>query len=281
MVFEYREGPPPPMPPARQRDDEVREWLRSLRLGVLAREEAADLLNNPLRNGVLLSDLMTVLVGAPPLGRRDRCPRTLAVARANVERALVPMRTMPGPIPPNLTWSTEGMLKGMRENIFGLLWYVKHAIPEQQSYSRGAAPADWKARNPADPPSVQRLRFESAAVEGTDDRESSPRGDEVAVTGGSPVVGVVKGSPAHDAKLGSDPTRTSSKYQFVPVPAVGAPKSVQKFPKNGTASKGFNKTDERGRALNGYEALAYSDASIERLESSITRWLHEMKLLDA
>ena len=281
VVFEYREGPPPPMPPARQRDDEVREWLRSLRLGVLAREEAADLLNNPLRNGVLLSDLMTVLVGAPPLGRRDRCPRTLAVARANVERALVPLRTMPGPIPPNLTWSTEGMLKGMRENIFGLLWYVKHAIPEQRSYSRGAAPADWKARNPADPPSVQRLRFESAAAEGTDDRESSPRGDEVAVTGGSPVVGVVKGSPAHDAKLGSDPTRTSSKYQFVPVPAVGAPKSVQKFPKNGTASKGFNKTDERGRALNGYEALAYSDASIERLESSITRWLHEMKLLDA
>ena len=92
VVFEYREGPPPPMPPARQRDDEVREWLRSLRLGVLAREEAADLLNNPLRNGVLLSDLMTVLVGAPPLGRRDRCPRTLAVARANVERALVPLR---------------------------------------------------------------------------------------------------------------------------------------------------------------------------------------------
>ena len=66
---------------------------------MLAREEAADLLNNPLRNGVLLSDLMTVLVGAPPLGRRDRCPRTLAVARANVERALVPLRTMPGAIP--------------------------------------------------------------------------------------------------------------------------------------------------------------------------------------
>jgi len=71
VVFDYREGPPPPMPPARQRDDEVRDWLRSLRLGVLPREEAAELLGNPLRNGVLLSDLMTVLVGAPPLGRRQ------------------------------------------------------------------------------------------------------------------------------------------------------------------------------------------------------------------
>jgi hypothetical protein len=94
----YRPGPPPPMPPARSRDEEVREWLRSLRLGVLPREEvglalsryfavktqiddtrhgpcnqsdtrewqpyeeAAELLSNPLRNGVLLSDLMTVLV---------------------------------------------------------------------------------------------------------------------------------------------------------------------------------------------------------------------------
>ena len=273
VVFEYREGPPPPMPPARQRDDEVREWLRSLRLGVLAREEAADLLNNPLRNGVLLSDLMTVLVGAPPLGRRDRCPRTLAVARANVERALVPLRTMPGAIPPTLTWSTEGMLKGMRENIFGLLWYVKHAIPEQRSYSRGAAPASWKQPNPADPPSVQKLRFEAVAEDGDGDG-SSPKG--------SPVSGVVRGaSPAHDAKLGADPKKTSNKYQFVPVPAKGAPKSVQRDPRNGAASKGFGKTDERGRALNGYEALPYSDPSVKRLESSITQWLHEMKLLDA
>jgi len=277
VVFEYREGPPPPMPPARQRDDEVREWLRSLRLGVLAREEAADLLNNPLRNGVLLSDLMTVLVGAPALGRRDRCPRTLAVARANVERALVPLRTMPGAIPPTLTWSTEGMLKGMRENIFGLLWYVKHAIPEQRSYSRGAAPAPWKQPNPADPPAVQRLRFEAVAEDGDRDGDgdgSSPKG--------SPVSGVVRGaSPAHDAKLGADPKKTSDKYQFVPVPAKGAPKSVQRDPRNGAASKGFGKTDELGRALNGYEALPYSDPSVKRLESSITQWLHEMKLLDA
>ena len=251
----------------------MREWLRSLRLGVLAREEAADLLNNPLRNGVLLSDLMTVLVGAPPLGRRDRCPRTLAVARANVERALVPLRTMPGAIPPTLTWSTEGMLKGMRENIFGLLWYVKHAIPEQRSYSRGAAPAPWKQPNPADPPAVQKLRFEAVAEDGDGDG-SSPKG--------SPVSGVVRGaSPAHDAKLGADPKKTSNKYQFVPVPAKGAPKSVQRDPRNGAASKGFGKTDEQGRALNGYEALPYSDPSVKRLESSITQWLHEMKLLDA
>ena len=88
------------MPPASRRDEEVREWLRSLRLGVLPREEASELLSNPLRNGVLLSDLMTTLVGAPPLSRRDRDPRALSTARANVERALVPLRTIPGAIPP-------------------------------------------------------------------------------------------------------------------------------------------------------------------------------------
>ena len=148
VVFEYNPGPPPPQPGVQQRDDEVREWLKSLRLGVTPREEAAELLANPLRNGVLLSDVMTVLVGAPPLGRRERRPRTLTAARANVERALVPLRTMPDAIPPSLTWSTEGTLKGMRENIFGLLWHVKHAVPEQASFARAPYQlAPWAGRS--------------------------------------------------------------------------------------------------------------------------------------
>jgi hypothetical protein len=127
VVFEYREGPLPAPPPSAERDEEVRLWLASLRLSVLPREEEADLLSNPLRNGTLLRDVMTVLVGAPPLTRRERNPRTLDQARLNVEKALAPLRAVPGAVPPGLTWSTEGVLKGIREHTFGLLWYVKRA----------------------------------------------------------------------------------------------------------------------------------------------------------
>ena len=260
VVFDYVDGPPPSPPPARLRDEEVREWLRSLRLGVLPREEAAELLSNPLRNGVLLSDLMTVLVGAPPLGRRERRPRTLAAARANVERALVPLRTMPNAIPPSLAWSTEGILKGMRENVFGLLWYVKQAVPKQRSFAR-APVASLDDGNGGEglgsfPPNPAVHRPSSAASPSAAASAQPPAG----MWGeGSAVV-----------------TGTGTTFQYVPVPATSAPKAP---PPRGGGAPAASGTVERGLAFSGYEALPYADEDVRRLETSVVRWLHGMGLL--
>ena len=297
-MFEYNEGPPPPMPPASRRDEEVREWLRSLRLGVLPREEASELLSNPLRNGVLLSDLMTTLVGAPPLRRRDRDPRSLAVARANVERALVPLRTIPGAIPPQLTWSTEGMLKGMRENIFGLLWYVKRAVPEQKRYARAAVP--WE--DPAAGPGVARVGKPGSHVLGGGLAYASTPRMSLPGTPRSPLVGApanvaetlaiaaaagdvsalnvadatVTGTPAECAELGAN--RCSESYQFVPLPVARNARNARNS--SPSAAPGIATRIERGVATSGYEALAaYGDEGIRRLESSVVRWLHAMGLL--
>ena len=294
VVFEYNPGPPPPQPGVQQRDDEVREWLKSLRLGVTPREEAAELLANPLRNGVLLSDVMTVLVGAPPLGRRERRPRTLTAARANVERALVPLRTMPDAIPPSLTWSTEGTLKGMRENIFGLLWHVKHAVPEQASFarapttklkaSRRSAPSSRGASAPASPrTSTGNAHGATVITPGTTiDPAAVLEGfvDDAVVTGpASPIgpsarAGTGSDWPAAEPDLAKTSTRV---YQYVPIPAKAAKKRTKRPSEPPTA---FNAVDPRaGRAVSGYEALPYSDPDVKRLESSITRWLHAMGLL--
>lgn len=300
VVFEYNEGPPPPMPPASRRDEEVREWLRSLRLGVLPREEASELLSNPLRNGVLLSDLMTTLVGAPPLRRRDRDPRSLAVARANVERALVPLRTIPGAIPPALTWSTEGMLKGMRENIFGLLWYVKRAVPEQKRYARAAVP--WE--DPAAGPGVARVGKPGSHVLGGGLAYASTPRMSLPGTPRSPLVGapsnvaetlavaaaasdvsalnvadaIVTGTPAECAELGAN--RCSESYQFVPLPVARNARNASSRNSSPSAAPGIATRIERGVATSGYEALAaYGDEGIRRLESSVVRWLHAMGLL--
>ena len=299
VVFEYNEGPPPPMPPASRRDEEVREWLRSLRLGVLPREEASELLSNPLRNGVLLSDLMTTLVGAPPLRRRDRDPRSLAVARANVERALVPLRTIPGAIPPQLTWSTEGILKGMRENIFGLLWYVKRAVPEQKRYARAAVPWEDPAAGPgvrarrktrvARPRRGVGVRIHAAHVPPGDAaiaagwRTGERRGDARRRRRRGRRLGVERrGRHRHGNARGMRGTRRESVFGIVPVRAVtrGEKRETRSRNSSPSAAPGIATKIERGVATSGYEALAaYGDEGIRRLESSVVRWLHAMGLL--
>jgi hypothetical protein len=215
-------------------------------------------------------NLCRYIVGAPPLRRRDRRPRTLAAARANVERALVPLRTMPGAIPPALTWSTEGMLKGMRENIFGLLWYVKQAVPRQSSYSRAPAAVDAEGGEGTamDPPlsgggsptagaggggyttprsrstSPSRFGFGGGGGGGTPGGEVTLSAS-TAAPGSAVVTGVTSAGPNHKT--------TSATFQYVPLPVKSAPKAAAP---PGAPPAGFGKI-EKGRALSGYEALGY------------------------
>ncbi|KAG2493167.1 hypothetical protein HYH03_008589 [Edaphochlamys debaryana] len=68
---------------------ETRHWLEDLSLRVSPAEEAAPLLDNPLRNGVLLAALAARLVGAPlPAGVLTVPPRDVRSARTNILGAL-------------------------------------------------------------------------------------------------------------------------------------------------------------------------------------------------
>jgi len=116
------------IPPANVRDAQVREWLRSLRLQVTRREEAALMLENPLRNGVLLSDVLTVVMGAPSLRRLERAPQNIRDAQFIVESALLRLRQLPfssACVPPRLLASSDGILNGDCEHIFGLIWCLR------------------------------------------------------------------------------------------------------------------------------------------------------------
>ena len=116
------------IPPANVRDVQVREWLRSLRLQVTRREEAAPMLENPLRNGVLLSDVLTVVMGAPSLRRLERAPQNIRDAQFNVESALLRLRQLPfssACVPPRFLASSDSILNGDCEHIFGLIWCLR------------------------------------------------------------------------------------------------------------------------------------------------------------
>ena len=236
-----------------------------------------------------------------PLRRRDRDPRSLAVARANVERALVPLRTIPGAIPPQLTWSTEGILKGMRENIFGLLWYVKRAVPEQKRYARAAVP--WE--DPAAGPGVARVGKPGSHVLGGGLAYASTPRMSLPGTPRSPLVGApanvsetlavaaaagdvsalnvadatVTGTPAvapsrNSARIGVRNRTSSCRYPWRETRDTLVSNSSP------SAAPGIATKIERGVATSGYEALAaYGDEGIRRLESSVVRWLHAMGLL--
>ena len=280
VVFEYREQPLPVPPHALDRDEEVRNWLATLRLSVLPREEHFPLLSNPTRNGVLLCDVMTVLVGAPGLTSRERRPRTLDQARVNVEKALAPLRTIPGAVPPGLTWSTEGVLKGSRQHTFGLLWYVKRAAlvriagvakladetlvdnfgahPTTTPDSRNGGFARASTPLPARVGAGKQLAFT-----GEDEK-----GSDVHYTGVPTTTGNLKHRVARSSGANREPPQTvgetASKY--------GSPDSF------GAVPSSFE-TEQTGTStqLLGYEALpAYSMESIKRLETSLVRWLVDM-----
>jgi hypothetical protein len=308
VVFEYREGPLPAPPPSAERDEEVRAWLASLRLSVLPREEEADLLSNPLRNGTLLRDVMTVLVGAPPLTRRERNPRTLDQARLNVEKALAPLRAVPGAVPPGLTWSTEGVLKGIREHTFGLLWYVKRAALGRVAGS--------EAR--------RREIIESSSIGNTNAREGPPaagalggglarastpaRSRRLFDDGDENVLSSSSSSPPHYAGVptaeGGAKKRSASKTTSVPGRVFQSSADNEKNVTAGTtvgasASESVSPSDSSPREYNsslsgsektnahggfapslGYEALPrYSPDAVRRLEASTVAWLARTGLL--
>ena len=313
VVFEFREGPlPTPPESSTARDEEVRAWLATLGLSVLPREEEADLLSNPLRNGTLLRDVVTVLVGAPPLTRRERAPRTLDAARANVEKALAPLRAVPGAIPPGLTWSTEGVLKGVREHTFGLLWYVKRAAlgrvagseaRRKESLEKAALRSDGRepfsfARNPGGsrdgPPAagvlgggLARASTPARSRRLLDDFSAHVSAFGAETTDGSrdPSPPLYAGVPTAEGGArarredGGNAAPTDGAFGANAVGA-SASESVSPADRPTVGGDGVLRRSPNGRTANGfaralgYEALPlYSPENVRRLETSVVRWL--------
>ena len=286
IVFEFRDAPLPVPPDPIDRDEEVRAWLETLRLSVLPREEHFPILSNPTRNGVLLCDVMTVLVGAPALNRRERNPRTLDQARHNVEKALAPLRTIPGAVPPGLTWSTEGILKGVRQHTFGLLWYVKRAALGRVTGVQARANETLEDVFGASPGTTPDAR------EGGFDRASTP-----AKSANAPKLFASSNTTASDSK--TNPHYTGIATSTGNLKELGESVSSRNSPdetfltvgetasKYGSPGETFGKgvtkivTSRNTTPLLGYEALPqYDESNLKKLEVSLIKWLINMGLLD-
>ena len=107
--------------------DEVERWLERLNLGVNEAEHYAPLLDNPLRNGVLLCKLVSAVCGKhvscivePPLSIVDARHNVIAGQKALVQEIPV--------IPTDVAFAFDGVLRGDSAAIYGLLWFVMSSV---------------------------------------------------------------------------------------------------------------------------------------------------------
>eukprot|EP00873_Tetraselmis_striata_P010229 jgi/Tetstr1/430493/TSEL_020301.t1 len=134
----------------------TRTWLRALQLEVLPDEEAQPLLTNPLRNGVLLCEVVGLLEG--PMKNVSRCPRDVLSCRRNIHGAFQTL----GMIPPgvdaasadhagerqsspgrrqskqddhlhsSMVWNVERILQGNNSTVWALLNFLRQKHPRAQ-----------------------------------------------------------------------------------------------------------------------------------------------------
>eukprot|EP01028_Stygiella_incarcerata_P008827 TRINITY_DN396_c0_g1_i3.p1 TRINITY_DN396_c0_g1~~TRINITY_DN396_c0_g1_i3.p1 ORF type:complete len:1114 (+),score=328.12 TRINITY_DN396_c0_g1_i3:2593-5934(+) len=112
-------------------DDNVRgatrRWLKSLGFNLLDFEDNLEFLKNPMRNGVFLCELVSMLEGKRLLIHRK--PDSVMMARQNVERAFAVLR-MRRQIPTSFLWSSDRIVRGDPTLLWGLLWHIMKAYPE-------------------------------------------------------------------------------------------------------------------------------------------------------
>jgi hypothetical protein len=149
----------------------------------------------------------------------------------------------------NFCWALSGgTLKGMRENIFGLLWHIKQAVPAQSSFTRGPASAEAAGDFLEEGGGFESVR--GGGRGGTGGNFMSPGMPGTPATPGEFVLSTstAPGSAAAaSVTIGSADKTTAT---FHPVPATAASKAAA--PPGGDP-KGFGRI-ERGKALSGYEA---------------------------
>ncbi|KAL0028514.1 hypothetical protein WJX77_011256 [Trebouxia sp. C0004] len=101
----------------------TRSWLREAGLAVLVPDERAALMDNPVRNGLLLCDLAGALEGRIVWGV-NRKPRTLSSARGNIMAALGHLGMLTAQ-----TCPTGLLHEGRQASIWGLLNHLRLTHP--------------------------------------------------------------------------------------------------------------------------------------------------------
>ncbi|KAH9117971.1 hypothetical protein LEN26_012305 [Aphanomyces euteiches] len=105
----------------------VREWLTSM--GIMLPTESHPLLQDPLRNGSLLCNLLNRMGNLSKPIKAHNKPTALHQAKENVFLALSALRQLNFPsIPPVYIAKSEPILKGQFQFVWGLLYHVMESL---------------------------------------------------------------------------------------------------------------------------------------------------------
>jgi len=115
-------------------EKKTRIWLKCLNLTVLPSQESGELIQNPYRNGVILCELFESLENTHLPQKRTKI-ETVTQAQTNIKYALNSFQERrPHEIPSYYFTQTaiQGILRGDRNVIWGLLSHIRELYPETE-----------------------------------------------------------------------------------------------------------------------------------------------------
>ena len=106
----------------------LQDWLISLKLGHFLGFENKNYLSDPLRNGVLLCELVSILEKCR-IPNIDKSPESVQSVRENIEKALCLLRDRNPSLPLSLLRQGERLSQGSTKLLWNLLWTLRTAYP--------------------------------------------------------------------------------------------------------------------------------------------------------
>ena len=117
-----------PGPISKDMEALVKDWLVALKLGPFLGFEGKHYLSDPLKNGVLLCELVSILEKwrIPNIAKS---PESVQAVRENVEKALCLLRDRNSSLPLSLLRQGERIAQGSTKVLWSLLWALRSAYP--------------------------------------------------------------------------------------------------------------------------------------------------------